>query len=145
VETWHYYNGTNSGGNPCLLSERFTGGQINYVLGTVDGGFQTGFFNGGNGWHLTPSHTLTANNWYHIVGTYDGTDIKLYLNGTLIETRNAPGQTVGTSNGGINLMRRWDNAEFWGGRLSVVRIYSGAITATKVTNNFNTEKSQYGL
>ena len=143
VETWHYYDGTNGAGNPCLLSERFTAGQINYCMGSVDGNFQTGFFNGG--WHLTPVYTLTPNNWYHLVGTYDGTDIKLYLNGTLIETTNAPGQTVGASNSGINLMRRWDNLDLWGGRLAVVRIYNGAIGQSLVTSNFNAEKSRYGL
>jgi hypothetical protein len=143
MEAWHYYTGTNSGGTPCILTERFTSGQINYVLGSIDGNLQTGFFNGG--FHLTPVYTLTANNWYHIVGTYDGQDINLYINGVLVETTHVTGQTLAASNGGINLMRRWDNPDLWGGRLAVVRIYNTAASQTFITNTFNSEKSRYGL
>lgn len=143
VETWHYYTGTNGGGNPCLLSERFTAGQINYCMGSIDGNFQTGFFNGG--WHLTPVYTLTPGNWYHIVGSYDGTDVKLYLNGALVETTNAPGQTVGASNSGTNLMRRWDNEDYWGGGLAIVRIYDADLGLAGVTQNYTANRSRFGL
>jgi hypothetical protein len=142
VEVWHYYTDNNVGTNACILTEKFTHGYINYALGTLDGAnLQAGYF---NGWHTTTGHALTTGNWYHIVGTYDGANVKLYINGTLVE------QTASTvaslnSGGGINLMRRWDNAEFWGGRLAQVRIYNGALSHSNVSDNFNAEKSRYGI
>jgi hypothetical protein len=42
-------------------------------------------------------------------------------------------------------MRRWDNAEFWGGYLSTVGIYDKALTQSQVSSIFNTTKSRYGL
>ena len=144
VEVWHYYSGIRTGGNPCLLSERFTAGQINYVLGSFSSGdLQAGFFNGG--FHATSGYALTTDQWLHIVGSYDGTDVKLYVNGALVQTTNDPGQTVGASNGGTNLMRRWDNEDYWGGRLSVFRIYDTALTLAGVTQNYNADQARFGL
>jgi len=144
VEVWHYYSGIRTGSNPCLVSERFTTGAINYVLGTVSSGdLAAGFFF--SGFHTTPGVVLPTDQWLHIVGSYDGTDIKLYVNGTLVQTSNDPGQTVGASNGGINLMMRWDNPEFWGGRLSIVRIYDTALDLAGVTQNFTADRARFGL
>ena len=42
-------------------------------------------------------------------------------------------------------MSRWDNPDFWGGRLSVVRIYNNDITQMGVTNNFNAERTRFGI
>jgi hypothetical protein len=42
-------------------------------------------------------------------------------------------------------MRRWDLGDYWGGRLSVVRIYTGDILSTGVTQNWNAQKSRFGL
>jgi len=148
IEVWTYWNGQNTGSAPCIVSEKFTGGNINYMLGSADTGvdsLQAGFFNGG--FHTTPSnYTLpTTSAWYQIVGTYDGGDINLYVNGVLVNTSHDPGQTVGASNSGINLMRRWDTPDYWGGRLSIVRIYNGDLGPARVLANYNASKSRFGL
>ena len=145
VETWTFWNGSNVGSNPCILSDQF-GGRINYAIGTLDAsGLQAGHFNGG--WHTTPgSYTLpTTNTWYHIVGTYNGNDIKLYVNGVCVAITHDPGITPEKGSGGINLMRRWDNPDYWGGRLSTVRIYSGEMGAAEVKLKFDATKSRFGL
>jgi len=145
VETWHYYAGTNSGGLPCIVTEVYPGAtsKINFSLGSdTTTGLQNGFFDGG--WRTTSAHTLTTNTWNHIVGTYDGATIKLYVNNSLVQSASYVG-TPTTSQGGIRLMRRWDNPEYWGGRLAIVNIYTGSFTATDVTQNYNTNKGRFGL
>jgi hypothetical protein len=145
VEAWHYYAGTNIGSLTCLVTETFVGGGINYTLGWPTGGpnFQAGFFNGA--WRTTPTgYTPASNAWYQIVGTYDGTTIKLYVNNTLINQTAYTG-TPTSSAAGIRLMRRWDNAEYWGGRLGVVRIYNTALTATQIGQNFAAQRSRFGI
>ena len=145
VETWTFWNGSNVGSNPCIISDIFQGG-INYAIGTLDqGGLQAGHFNGG--WHTTPGgYTLpTTNTWYHIVGTYNGSDVKLYVNGVCVAITHDPGITPTKGTGGIHLMRRWDNPDYWGGRLSKVRIYSGEMGAAEVKLKFDASKSQFGL
>jgi hypothetical protein len=145
MEAWHYYDGTNSAGLPSIITETYPGStsQINFSLGSnTTTGLQSGFFDGG--WRTTNSTTLTANNWYQVVGTYDGTINRLYVNNSLIQSSSYTG-TPATSQGGIRLMRRWDNADYWGGRLSIVRIYNKALTATEIDQNWNTNRSRFGL
>jgi hypothetical protein len=69
LSIWHYWNGNNTGENPCIISEIFTGGSIYYLLGDIGGGLQGGYFDGG--FQMTPTLSLTPNNWYHIVITCD--------------------------------------------------------------------------
>ena len=51
-----------------------------------------------------------------------------------------------TSSGlGIRLMRRWDNADYWGGRLAIVKIWNGDIGSGGVTSSWNANKARFGL
>jgi len=143
VGVWHRYD-SNTGSNPCILTEIYPGntGQINYSLGDNNGGFSSGFFNGG--WQVTSSYTLTSGNWYFIVGTYDGTDLKLYVNNTLVGSMNYTGTPI-SSQGGIRLMRRWDYGDYWGGYLSIVGIYYRALNTSQISSIWNANRARFGL
>ena len=146
---WHFYTGANTGTAPCILTEVYPSGsmQINYSLGSIFGGSSTyltsGFFD--TAWRATPTgYSLPTSGWYQIVGTYDGTANKLYVNNTLVQSANYSG-TPTASTAGIRLMRRWDDPDYWAGRLAIVQIYDGALDATAVTNNWNANKARFGL
>lgn len=145
VEAWHYYTGTNSGGLPCILTELYPGpnSRINFSLGTnTVTGLQNGYFDGT--WRVTSAYALTSNAWYHIIGTYDGTTVKLFVNNTMVQNA-VQGTTSSSSGGGIRLMRRWDGAEYWGGRLGVVRIYNTAFSNVQIDQNYQAVRSRFGL
>jgi hypothetical protein len=142
VGVWHYYTGTETGAAPCIVTETFIGGSINYSLGKNNGGFSSGFFNGG--WRVTDGYSLTSGNWYYIVGTYDGSTIKLYVNNTLVDSTNYTG-TPTTSGAGIRLMERWDLSDYWGGRLAIVDIFDTALDQTEITTIWNSTKTRFGL
>ena len=154
VEAWHYYTGTNSGTNPSIVTEIYPGGvqDLNYSLGaTGAGGSNTAvtaslYDLGAGGWQSTDTaYAFPATNaWYYVVGTYNGTDLKLYVNGTLVDTHSYTG-VLTSSGGGIRLMRRWEGTDYWGGRLSIVRIWRGAIGLGDVTSAFDSEKTRFGL
>lgn len=149
VEVWHYYNPTNmpTNSSPCIVTEVYAGNPINYTLGNCTDSspnLQTGHWDGGS-FNATPQgYSLIPNNWYHIVGTFDGTAHRLYVNGvqvTITETT-SPAMRGGV---GIRLMCRWDVPQFWGGKLSVVRIYNNAIGADGVSNNYEVQRTRFGL
>ena len=148
VEAWHYYDGTNVGGSPCIVTEVFPGttSSINYALGSLNDNspnLQSGFYRGG--WTQTPAgYVLTTENWYQLVGTYDGQSSKLYVNNILVESALGSALPL-SSNGGINLMKRWDYTEFWGGKLAIIKIYDGAINARIVAASWNANKARFGL
>jgi hypothetical protein len=147
TSVWHYWDGNNTAGQPCILTEVYPGntGNINYILGSPSGyPLSGGYF--GSGFQLTSTVTLTPNNWYNIVLTCEtNQQVKIYLNGTLATTVGTAGAQPSSSQGGINLMRRWDNPEFWGGYLSTVGIYDKALTQSQISSIFNSTKSRYGL
>lgn len=150
VEAWLYHDATHmtSGGSPNIVTELYAGTPINFTLGNTSDSFpyiQTGSFLGG--WASTPTGqvTLTSGNWYQVLGAWDGTTMSLYFNGALVASYNYPGFVSVRSGAGIRLMSRWDNAQYWGGRLSIVRIYDADIGSTGVVQNFNTNRSRFGL
>ena len=145
TSVWQNWDGVNTGEFPCILTEVYTGGAINYVMGKLQGGIaQSGYFNGG--FQISPQFTLSANTWYNIVTTCDSSQVvKVYLNNVLISTTSTTGAQPSSSNSGIRLMRRWDFAENWGGYLSTVNIYDKALTQSQISSIWNATKSRYGL
>ena len=147
LSVWHYWNGGNTGGLPCIISEIYPGtnGKINYFLGNLQGdGLRGGYFNGG--FQMSPVINITANNWYHIVLTCDVNQVvKIYVNNTLISTTQTSGAQPTSSNGGIHLMRRWDNAEFWDGYLAKVDIYNKDLNQSQITEIWDSNRSRFGL
>jgi len=146
LSIWHYWNGGNTGDQPCMISEIYPGtnGKINYLIGNLQGNLQGGYFNGG--FQMAPGFNLTANNWYHIVVTCDSSQfVKLYVNNTLIGSTQTSGSQPTSSNGGIHLMRRWDNPEFWDGYLAKVDIYNKDLSPSQITSIWDSNKSRFGL
>jgi hypothetical protein len=150
IGVWHYYTGTNVGPGACILTELYPGNtsNINFSLGDNDNGgdLSSGFFNGAwNNSGQNGAYSLTPNNWYYIVGTYDGQTLNLYINNS---------SSVGyvsyigfpiSSQGGIRLMSRWDSNSYWGGKLAKVDIYDGALSTTQIDSIWNQNKSRFGL
>jgi hypothetical protein len=70
-----------------------------------------------------------AGTWYHLVGVYDGANLKLYLNGVLQQTVPYANAWVGAGTTAIGRSRYAGvNADFWPGLIDDVRIYSRALT-----------------
>jgi hypothetical protein len=42
-------------------------------------------------------------------------------------------------------MRRQDVANYWGGGVSIIRVYDTALDSTQVAQNYNAQKSRFGL
>lgn len=147
VEAWHYYAGTNNNGSPCIVTEAYAGGLINYTVGNCSDSspnLQVGFWNGSS-FNQTPQGTvLTPGNWYQIVGTYDGSFTRLYVNGTLTAS-NPTSSSSASSGNGIRLMRRWDADQYWGGRLAIVRIYNTDIGSSGVAQNWSAGQGRFGI
>ena len=86
--------------------------------------------------------SLTANNWFQAVVTFDGTTRKLYVNGRFLNS-DTPGSnnatnktlTVGVTN----------TTEYLVGSLGIVRMYSSALTQSDIYQNFTLSRSRFGL
>jgi hypothetical protein len=92
---------------------------------------------------------ISLNQTYHFVSTYDGSTMRIYINGVesgtglstsgSIET-NTQQLTVGTR----YLQKSGSNSAFSGSVFENM-IYNRALTATEITQNYNAQKSRFGL
>jgi len=85
-------------------------------------------------YNITGNTTLLANNWYHVVTTYDGTYAHVYVNG--VEDR-APVALGTIANAGINCMigAGWSSnapAGFFSGLIDEVKVYNRALSAGEI-------------
>ena len=91
----------------------------------------------------------TTNTWYHDVGVYDGVNtVTFYRNGVLLGT--TTGSTLGNLDTGgtrddLRIFRRDSNSGVIGGKVANFRTYNIALTAAQVTQNYNAQKSRFGL
>ena len=87
------------------------------------------------GVHYTSNMNLSSS-WSHIVCTLDGTNIKVYQNGSLVDTMAWTGfrtSSVGQNDSGTRIGRQYATfGEYWDGSIDQVRIYSSALSASDV-------------
>lgn len=144
ISVWQKWDGSNVGSLPCILTEIYTGGPINYFVGNLQGVVaQGGYFNGG--FQISPQFSLTSNTWYQIIVTCDSSQVvKIYVNNSLISTTTTGGSAPSSSGQGIRLMRRWDDPDYWGGFLGKVDIYDKDLSNSQVSFLWNSTKSRFG-
>jgi len=151
IEVWHKFDGTLTGAAPVLFGEG-RASYSNFMMGTTGGRtsplkIQGGFWNGAwqQGTTDPGDYFQPSNGWYQFVLTYDGSNIKFYVNNTLQITKTPSNFTIGSSGLGLNIMRRQDVANYWGGGVSIIRVYDTALDSTQITQNYDAQKSRFGL
>jgi hypothetical protein len=86
---------------------------------------------------------LSTTQYSNLCGTYDGSNIRLYLNGTQVAIQSQTGNIVNT---GIARISGYDNnTEVWNGNISTAQIYNRALTAAEVQQNFNALRGRFGI
>jgi hypothetical protein len=98
----------------------------------------------------SPSTGLTINTWYQVVGVWTNVatnSFALYVNGNLVGSNSHSYTSVknttsplyiGSFNGGQ--FGQWLN-----GRMGVVRMYNKSLSGVEILQNYNADKSKYGL
>lgn len=83
--------------------------------------------NGGGSWKSTSAQLPSANTWYHVAGVYDGTEMRIYVDGVLngpIIGDSPKGQTGDVDTGGAYLIMgsNVQNNEHFKGYIDEVRV-----------------------
>ena len=96
----------------------------------------------GAGSSFFPTYTFATETWYHIVATYDGSFLVVYVNGTMIGSYSQSG-SINTSSTARFVLGSWDGK--LNGSIGFARFYSKPLLAADVTNNFDSTKNRFGL
>jgi hypothetical protein len=129
-----YKNTGSPGENACILTQNFTGSSINTAIGYVSNSLTGGFFNGS--WRTGTTITLTDRIWTNIQVTWEGTNLRTYINAALLGTTQ-PGETSLDSGNAYRIGRTWDNPNYMIGEIGEVRMYNYPLTQTQVTSDYN--------
>lgn len=103
---------------------------------------------------VNPTATFNNNVWRQQILTYDGTNGRIYTNGTLGLTKAATRMTPWSQGwteyylmmgAGCVTQQSGAGTNYFTGKIGIVRAYNRALTASEITTNYNNTKSIYGL
>ena len=92
--------------------------------------------------NVNSSYSHGLNTWNHVVGTYDGTSQKIYVDGVLRNTVSLTG-TINTSSNDA-LVGLYNYGDYClTGNVGAVRVYNKALSATEILQNYEAQKSKF--
>jgi hypothetical protein len=102
-----------------------------------------------NGWYTSGTSLISSSmsvydKWRHVVGTYDGSNLRLYIDGILHATgANIIGNIVTVGNN-LNLMKSFVAGLTSGkGSIGQIQFYNRALSAAEILQNYNATKQRY--
>lgn len=125
-----------SGINQCAFSFFLSGGHAYLSVSTNGTPAGTGA--------VQSSNSVPANQWTHVAGTYDGSALKIYLNGTLDASVSLPGTIfpgtdalgIGATIGGLS---NGSGSAVFNGLIDEPALYNRALTAQEIAAIYNAD------
>jgi len=95
---------------------------------------------------VSPSANQEINTWHHYVGTSDSNYISLYKDGELVGSNPSSYEftALSTSNNNARLGETGVYNKHYNGKMSGVRVYNRALTASEIQQNYNATRGRYG-
>jgi hypothetical protein len=96
------------------------------------------------------SYQTVVDTWYQVVYVFKNgatKTLETFINGTTIGTVNHSLSSIlnTTNNLYLGSYNGGEYNQWFNGRIGVTRLYNAALTSTQVLQNFNADRSKYGL
>lgn len=133
MSSWIYWKSSTESYNTIL--ENY-GGSSGYGILLRSDQKIASYFNNSGGYIDGGGSSVPFNTWTHIVSTYDGANVKIYINGVLDQTLG----WVGSFSNNTNLRIGHDQfgaGRYFNGAIDDVRIYNRALSASEVKLLYN--------
>jgi hypothetical protein len=152
MEAWVYLANTGAGSKTILGKFDPGGGSqdVSYSMRISNANVYAQMGDGTGSYINSTSYTLSQNTWTHVVHVWKNgatKTLETFINGSSIGTFNhALSSLLNTSaNLYIGSYNNGEYAQWMNGRIGVTRLYSAALTSAEVLQNYNADKSKYGL
>jgi hypothetical protein len=97
------------------------------------------------GYVTTSSFAATLNSWANVTGVWNaGSSLSLYVNGNLANSISIPGTTLRSSTLGW-VLGRITTSLYSAGKISNTQVYNRVLSSSEILQNYNAQKSRYGL
>ena len=102
-----------------------------------------------NGWYTSGTNLVSSpmsvyDKWRHVVGTYDGSNLRLYIDGILHATGANISGNIATVGNNIILMKSFVAGLTSGkGSIGQIQFYNRALSASEILQNYNSTKQRY--
>ena len=124
--------------------------QGNIVSKTANLGYRMRFQSTGTFWMYSNGNTITSpsaytiNNWFHTVGVFSSTGLRMYINGSIVQSNGTP-FTPSYAASSFIVGGNSTTQELFQGRIANVSVYNRALSSTEVLQNYNAQKARFGL
>lgn len=100
----------------------------------------------GPGLAITKSNQVTdTSKFYHLVVTFDGTTARLYNNGEQVNTATTTSTANISSTSATSIGQVYSTDRMFDGNIPIVKIYSQALSADEVKQNYNAYRKRFNL
>ena len=139
VSIWAYFNGWAAEINGLIIKGPGDATNDNYEIRVTSNGATAAFADGSNFYTTTGNTSLNTGQYYHLVATYDGSTLKIYLDGSE-DGSNSVSATPAQTSDSLKIGYEPDNDgdRRHNGLLDDPRVYNKALTATEVSNLYST-------
>ena len=120
-----------------VLTKEQPGGLAYALYGANGASRPAGFADIGGEIEIGATANLAIDVWTHVAVTYDGTILRIFVNGAQVATRAQTG-AITTSTGALRIGGNGIWGEFFQGRIDEVRIYNRALTLAEIQTDMAT-------
>ena len=112
--------------------QRFVWKTDAFGLGYFSGQLRGYIYYSGGDSNAQASHTVKGEGWKHVAMTYDGTTLRLYINGNEAATTSISSKTISNTSNNLRLGGTGTSSEHLKGKLADVRLYSSTLTDAEI-------------
>ena len=137
LEAWVKNSGT-PGTYKYITDKHYLGDRGSYALYTSGSGGLRFYIGHTAGFVASPDAGtgIWDGNWHHIVGTYDGLKVQLYVDGTEIGSGTATTVTIAYNSNSLYI-GSYGSGFYWKGIIDEVKMYNRALDSAEVLNHYN--------
>ena len=146
VEAWVRLDSATRWGGICGYIQDNGSFERGWLLGYNDSSFSFALSTGNTLTYLEASGNFELGRWYHLVGTYNGSELKIYVNGQLEGSSRSRSGDIDYADSSLVVGAYVDDNEFWplDGRIHQAQIYDDFLAQADVRERYLSMRELFG-
>ena len=87
----------------------------------------------------------STSKYYHIVGTFDGSSAKIYVDGSNTTTATTSSTANISAADNVSVGKVYSSSRHFDGEIPVLKVYNRTLTSNEILKNYNTYKNRFNI